>query len=249
MIPFQYPNHYQTVEFCTGYLDSLDKQKLFFLSQWYCNNERLLFNLHSFCSIGSSLTPISYSPISRKSVIALSQSSTRRINHSSGSDSLLMPADAMPWKPELIYAYTVRTASFMSLALRLSVHRSWKMASPMDCGSIQVGSCRVKSLEPPPDADTARSMATVLVLLQCESACKTQQHGSFLNRENPQYVLNYFMVLCAISQNEIKSKNKSDMIVECLNACNKLYLSQNGCLHECIYDILLQCQRVITMLD
>ena len=47
MTPDQYPNYYKVLEICTGYFDSLDIMILFFLSQQYCNNERLLYLLQN----------------------------------------------------------------------------------------------------------------------------------------------------------------------------------------------------------
>ena len=52
MIPDQYPNCYKVLEIYTGYFDSLDIMILFFLSQRYHNNERLLFNKEQIPSLG-----------------------------------------------------------------------------------------------------------------------------------------------------------------------------------------------------
>ena len=42
MIPDQYPNYYKVLEIYAGYFNSLDTMILFFSSQQYRNNERLL---------------------------------------------------------------------------------------------------------------------------------------------------------------------------------------------------------------
>ena len=47
MIPDQYPNYYKPLEIHIGYFDSLDIMIIFFLSQQYRNNERLLYNHQS----------------------------------------------------------------------------------------------------------------------------------------------------------------------------------------------------------
>ena len=43
MTPDQYPNYYKALKIYTGYFDSVDIMILFFLSQQYRNNERLLY--------------------------------------------------------------------------------------------------------------------------------------------------------------------------------------------------------------
>ena len=43
MIPDQHPNSYKALDIYTGYFDSLDIMILFFLSQQYHDNERLLY--------------------------------------------------------------------------------------------------------------------------------------------------------------------------------------------------------------